>query len=163
MTWSADVGRWLVLCGVWSAVLGCTPDPVPPHPDEEPGDLGTTAPSPGEPEGASEWIGVIVPRAAVDLSTHVPGKLVRIEAAVGEHVAAGQVLARLQNDDLRYALEQARASARTARSRLTKRQHEEARAAEIREDTQQLGAILSEQERRDATLQLHPWRQTPSA
>lgn len=155
MTWCGEVGRWLVVCGVWSAAWGCTPDAVPPRPDEEPDELGTTAPSGGEPGEVSEWTGVVVPRAAVDLSTHVPGKLMRIEVAVGEHVAAGQVLATLQNEDLRYALEQARASARTARSRLTKRQHEEARAAEIREDTEQLGTILSEQERRDATLELH--------
>ncbi len=62
--------------------------------------------------------GYVVPRRRVEVSSKVSGRVVELLVDRGDHVRAGQVLARLDDREIRAQLDQARAAARAAAARL---------------------------------------------
>ena len=71
----------------------------------------------GVPGRTLSYSGVVRPRIESALGFRVPGKIVARSANVGDHVAVGQVIARLDETDLRHTENAARAAVASARSR----------------------------------------------
>lgn len=62
--------------------------------------------------------GTVTPVQEVDLAFERNGRIARIPASVGDHVAAGQLLAALENSELRADLAQAQAALENQRAKL---------------------------------------------
>jgi RND family efflux transporter MFP subunit len=62
--------------------------------------------------------GTVEPTVMVPISAHSTARLVELDADEGSKVAKGQVLARLENDDLRRAIDMAEAEERYAKAEL---------------------------------------------
>lgn len=67
---------------------------------------------------APEFVGVVVARASVDLASQVPGRLVAVHAALGDHVEAGALLARIEAPTLPAELAAAAAAVTSAEAAL---------------------------------------------
>jgi RND family efflux transporter MFP subunit len=97
---------------------GCRePGPDEPRPQREPitAPLELVASSfPVEPEGATEapsaYVGVVIAPQAVELAAEVPGTMIEQGAALGDWVAAGTLLARVQTPTLPAEIEAAEAA-----------------------------------------------------
>jgi RND family efflux transporter MFP subunit len=104
----------LVLAAVWSA--GCRSetgaDPAPAAPLAEP--AVAHAPAVARPIA---WTGVIASAEAVDLAPSFDGVLAEVRVGPGDVVAAGQVLALLDERPLREELDSALAALRETRAR----------------------------------------------
>lgn len=92
------------------------------------------------------FLGVVTAAAAVDLAASAEGRLARLPVAVGEAVAAGQVVAALEADDLhdRLAVERAAVATAEAERRRALLEVEEARRAAGRNEA--LADLLAGQE-----------------
>ena len=101
-----------------------------------------TAAAAGQSGGAGAAVlqatGYLVAKREATVSTQITGTLTQVLFDEGDHVAKGQVLARLDDNALRAALEAARASARSAdaqveqaRAQLEQSQADARRAAEL--------------------------------
>ena len=75
--------------------------------------------------------GVIEARAEAELGFRIAGKLVERKVDVGDHVQAGDVLARLDDQDQRNALRTAEADLATAQAEQVQADNEEARKREL--------------------------------
>jgi len=62
--------------------------------------------------------GYVVPRRRVEVSSKISGRVVELPVERGDYVRAGQVLARLDDREIRAQLDQARAAAQAAAARL---------------------------------------------
>jgi RND family efflux transporter MFP subunit len=101
-------------------------------------------------EDVVEWIRVIGSVHAdqqISLSAEVGGQIAEIEVAVGDLVAAGDLLARLDDERLRIARELARAEVEMARANLEKSRRDAQRHADLYEDK-----VTSEYSREQADL-----------
>ena len=81
---------------------------------------------------ARGFVGTVRPRIESDLGFRVTGKVLRRLVSVGDEVRAGQVLAILDDADLRLQWESAGAERRAARSALANSEAEERRALDLR-------------------------------
>ncbi|MFV8750609.1 efflux RND transporter periplasmic adaptor subunit [Nannocystaceae bacterium ST9] len=109
-------------------------------------ELGSSAPEPA-PIGASDWIGVVVARDAVDLSTTVEGTLAPIDAPIGSWVDAGGLVATIEAPIVEAELAGARAALRSAEVEQAERalQIREARRGHQREQSlSEVGASSGE-------------------
>lgn len=88
----------------------------------------------GRQNQARELVAAIRPRVESDLAFRVTGKLVRRLAETGQRVTAGDVLAMLDDADLRLQKEQADAELLAARAALEQTAAEERRAAKLRQE-----------------------------
>jgi RND family efflux transporter MFP subunit len=75
--------------------------------------------------------GTIEARAEADLGFRIAGKLIERKVDVGDHVRAGDVLARLDDQDQRNALRTAEADLATAQAEQVQASNEEARKREL--------------------------------
>ena len=71
------------------------------------------------PDSAREFVGVVRPRYETDLAFRVAGKIVTRIVNVGDRVAIGDVVARLDPEDLRLQVQSAEAELAAATSSLT--------------------------------------------
>ena len=78
--------------------------------------------------------GTIEARAEADLSFRIPGKLIERNVDVGDHVQAGEILARLDDQDQRNALRTAEADLAVAKAGQIQANNEEARKRELLEN-----------------------------
>ncbi len=78
----------------------------------------TAAVSTGTVRAAVTGTGTLVPAAQQNLGFRTPGQLTEVDAKVGDHVAAGQVLARVDPTTAELALQQAEASLAAAQANL---------------------------------------------
>jgi RND family efflux transporter MFP subunit len=83
---------------------------------------------------ARTFVAAIRPRIETDQGFRVAGKVARRLVDVGDRVAAGQVLATLDDVDLKLQLEQAQAEENAARISLEQTTADEARSAALRRD-----------------------------
>ena len=67
--------------------------------------------------------GTVEPSVMVPISPRFTARLVELKADEGDFVAKGQLLARLENDDLRRAIEVAEAEERYAKADLDRLAH----------------------------------------
>ncbi len=101
---AAMLGTSLAACNARQEVISA-PQPV---------QAMTIRPAPREE--TVTWVGTVRPRHESDLGFRVAGKIVERLVDVGDRVAAGQVLARLDPVDLNLALQSQEAEVRAARS-----------------------------------------------
>lgn len=94
------------------ALLGCAEPPAP-RPAAEARPLAPL-PTGTPPAPPTPWIGVVAPAAAVDVAPRFDGALAAVAVRAGDVVAAGDVLAVLDDRPLREELTAARAAAREA-------------------------------------------------
>jgi RND family efflux transporter MFP subunit len=121
---------------------------------------------PGEAATELSAAGYVVSRRRSIVAPQVPGRLVEVLVNEGEEVRAGQVLARLDDQDARAALEEARARAASTRARL-----EAARATTIKaerdlrraEQLEAVGAIAAVELSDARTTQLAAEAETRAA
>ena len=121
-----------------------------PEPQPEPVRVvRTMAVTAGTAEGVQEYAAEIRARSEVRLGFRVGGKMVSRAAEVGQRVKAGDVLARLDPEDLRLSQDAARAALQAAQVNLDFNQADFKRFKELRDQGFISGAEL---ERREATL-----------
>lgn len=113
-------GRWTIIAG---ALLWSVSAPV----------LAAEAP----PGAGGPFIGVVVPRNSVDLSSRFESRLLRLEVEVGDKVRQGQVLAYLDTQPLEQELAAARASLQGSRA------EESAAAAALAEARERKGRYFT--------------------
>jgi len=70
-------------------------------------------------ENVREFVGVVRARYEIDLAFRVGGKIIERAVSVGDRVAAGDVIARLDPQDLKLQVDSAEAALASARSGLT--------------------------------------------
>lgn len=130
-----------------AALLGACSKPEPPP---EPVRAVRTVEVTGAPAGVVlEFAGEVRARTESRLGFRVAGKVVERPAGLGERVRAGQILARLDPQDLRLGQEAAQAALAAARATLEQTQADHRRFRELREQ----GFIsAAEMERRDTAL-----------
>lgn len=128
------------------ALIGCDRPAPAPEPIRSV-KLMTVAPAPWE--SAREFPGEVRARVETRLGFRVGGKLLERSAEPGQRVRAGQVLARLDPQDLRLASEAARAQFNAARTQRDLAEAEFRRYSALREQNFISGAEL---ERREANL-----------
>ncbi|MCK4298018.1 MAG: biotin/lipoyl-binding protein, partial [Planctomycetes bacterium] len=92
------------------------PLPETPAPQAAPPVTAAEAASAGPDVVSAE--GVIVPVRHVELAFRAGGRVAEVLVAPGETVAAGEVLARLEDDDLQAAVAQAEAALEAAQAQL---------------------------------------------
>lgn len=92
-------------------------DRVPAEPSAVADDVTAPVSVPGiaEPSG---WVGVVVPARAVDVKSEVQGEVLDVRVRVGDHVAAGDLLATIDDKEARDALRQVRARLRSHQAEL---------------------------------------------
>jgi RND family efflux transporter MFP subunit len=121
---TAGRGRvWLVVAIVLAALGGAgawfwsRPVPVPVHVVV----AQAAGPSEGTTAAASvlDASGYVVARRLATVSSKITGRMVELDIEEGEHVQAGQVIARLDDTNSRAAFEQARAGLEFAKAGLT--------------------------------------------
>lgn len=103
----------------------------------------------GSVQAGLEFAGEVRARVESRLGFRVGGKIVRRQAALGQQVKAGQVLAQLDAEDLKLALDAARAQVVVARTNRDLAVADYKRYKELREQNFVSGAEL---ERRESTL-----------
>ncbi len=121
----------LLLCSLLLSMAGCErsgPAPVV----EQPRPVRAIVVQPARVEGAWSLAGDVRARTEVRYGFRVGGRLVERPVAVGDRVAAGQLLARLDPKDLTPALDAQRAQQEAARTDLALAQAELKRASQLR-------------------------------
>ena len=138
--------RSLWLCALAVALVGCSKPPPEPEPVRA---VRTMTVQSGASGGVAEYAADIRARTEARLAFRVGGKLVARPAEVGMTVKAGQVLARLDPEDLRQAETSSRAALASAEAQLELVSAEFRRYKELRDQ----GFISSlELERRSTSL-----------
>lgn len=136
--------RVLVVLLATLAMQGCSRNEPPIEPARA---VRTLTVRPGTVAGSQEFAGEVRARNEARLAFRVAGKLVERNVEIGARVKRGQVLARLDPDDLKLAQESARAAARSAEVALQLAQADYARFKDLRDQ----GFIsAAELERREA-------------
>lgn len=108
------------------ALAGCNGDaPAQKAAQARPVQVVTVALQPGSAERS--FVGVVRARREVDLAFRVPGKVVQRRVEVGDRVSAGDVIARVDPEDLRLELESARAELSAATANLAQTSAEDGR------------------------------------
>ena len=102
------------IAGVMVVLAACAGDPAPAPSSAQPRDPVLAPIARAE---ASRWTGVIAPAEAVDVAPPFDGVLAEVAVRPGDTVAAGQVVALLDERLLRQELEAARAALRETRAR----------------------------------------------
>lgn len=103
--------------------------PAAPATQPQPVRATTVAPVPFRP--ATTYTGTIRPRIQGPAAFRVGGKVAARHVDVGDRVTRGQVIAQLDDSDLRLALEAAEAEVRAATSDLSRAEADEARSREL--------------------------------
>lgn len=140
-------------------VVACSSEPVPPkvpskvQPRHVASVPGTSARVPGtEAEGASAnasagWLGVLLPGREVELDARTAGRLIRLEARLGDRVLAGQSLFRVEARVAEARLEEARAGLEQAEAALVSARAALATAEDRRERRMRLEELFAGEER----------------
>ena len=99
-----------------------------------------------------QLVGNLVGAASVEVAPKIDGRLRRIDARLGDPVARGQEIARVEDDELRQQVSQAEASFEVARATVRQREADLVLARTNRERSQNLFArdLLSRQDLDDA-------------
>ncbi len=99
-----------------------------------------------------QLVGNLVGAASVEVAPKINGRLRRIDARLGDPVAQGQEIARVEDDELRQQVSQAEASYEVARATVRQREADLVLARTNRERSQDLfaRALLSRQDLDDA-------------
>ncbi|RME84701.1 MAG: biotin/lipoyl-binding protein, partial [Caldilineae bacterium] len=105
----------VVLGGSWFAYQATAQEKEPPPPDYEVYVVGK-----GDISATVSATGSIEPVEEVNLSFRGTGRVKEVLVEPGDHVQAGQVLARLEDRDLQLALEQAQVGLKLAEANLAK-------------------------------------------
>lgn len=128
------------------ALAGCSRREVPPDPVRA---VRTVVLAQASAGGVQEYAAEVQARTESQLGFRVDGKLVRRQAEVGRHVAAGELLAQLDPEDLRLAQTAAQATVRSAQVNAEMAQADFKRFRELYEQ----GFIsAAELDRRETTL-----------
>ncbi len=137
-----------LFCIVLFAVFlsACSKVETPPEPIRA---VRTITVAPQSSEGALEYSGEVRARSESGLGFRVGGKVVRREVSLGDQVKAGQVLARLDPQDLRLGQDAARAAVAAAQANLDQTAADYKRFAALR---QQNFISSAELERRSTAL-----------
>src|SRR5262245_28676409 len=108
--------RWLALIGIAAAVAGCRGEAaVEEQQVVRPVKVATVA---AAPQGRTlTYSGVVRPRIESNIGFRVGGKIVERAVNVGDRVKVGQVIARLDDTDLKLAESSAKAAVASARTR----------------------------------------------
>ncbi|WP_120966784.1 efflux RND transporter periplasmic adaptor subunit [Comamonas sp. lk] len=140
--------QWLVLSAVAGAVLlsACSKKETPPEPVRAV-KLVTVGASPVQAQ--LEYSGDVRARIESRLGFRVAGKIIKREVELGQHVKAGQVLARLDAKDYQLSADAARAQLASA---TTQRDLAEANARRFRSLRAQNFISAAEMERYEANL-----------
>lgn len=117
--------RWLPLA-LSLALTGCAPELPPPDPAALIRPVRVTTVAPGEGGERVTLTGRVEAQDEVTLAFRIAGRMIERNVNVGDRVSAGQVVARLEPDTWRDALQTARADLTQARARLveTRNQYE---------------------------------------
>lgn len=140
---------WVASCCAW--VAGCDlglelePDPDRVAEASAPGEAGEAGGT-GAPT-IDPWVGVVVARHRVDITSRVGGAVATLPVPVGGRVAPGDVVVTLEDPEVRLGLRAAEASARTARSVFAKAQVDGRHARRQHGQAEQLGDVASDDER----------------
>ncbi len=122
---------WLLATGIAVLVTGCGPSEPPAAP--EPRLVRSMLVESGSGTIAAEYTGEVRSRYETDLSFQVSGKVVSRAVDVGAIVAAGDVLARIDDADLRLRVQAARSGVDAAQAELERARSEEARYRDLLE------------------------------
>lgn len=109
---------WLATALVW-LVFGCRAGQsgkAPAKEEEAPINVRAERPQVRAMEEVIEASGNLEPISQVDVPAQVSGKIVALYAGEGEEAAAGQVLARVEDEEYRLSLRQAESALKVARS-----------------------------------------------
>ncbi|MBK6008439.1 efflux RND transporter periplasmic adaptor subunit [Ramlibacter ginsenosidimutans] len=128
------------------ALAGCSRTDAPPEPIRA---VKVMTISASTMESRYEFSGEVRPRVESRLGFRVGGKITQREVEVGQHVAAGTVLAQLDPQDFRLAADAARAQVAAARTNRDLAAADYQRYRQLREQNFISGADL---ERRESTL-----------
>lgn len=109
---SRPVGAWVVLVAL-GALVACGPKPAPPAPERAVRTMVVETVAAGQ---VFEYAADVRARTESRLGFRVPGKVLQRKVSLGDRVKAGQVLMRLDGQDLALAAEAANAALRAARS-----------------------------------------------
>ena len=103
-----------------------------------------------------QLVGNLVGAASVEVAPKIDGRLRRIDVRLGDPVARGQEIARVEDDELRQQVSQAEASFEVARATVRQREADLVLARTNRERSQNLfaRALLSRQDLDDAEAQI---------
>src|SRR5262250_425898 len=108
--------RALAALAALLVLAGCEAKTAPAAKSERPGQIQRV--SFQDADRAREFVGVVRPRYETDLGFRVAGKIVTRVVNVGDRVAVGEVVARLDPEDLRLQLQSADAELAAATSNL---------------------------------------------
>lgn len=103
-----------------------------------------------EPPTKDPWVGVVVARHRVDITSRLGGAVATLPVAVGGDVEPGDVVATLEEPEVRLGLEAAKASARSARSAVRRAKVDRRQARRESEQAERLGDIATDDEREQA-------------
>ena len=132
-------------------------------------EIAEPAPAPEEAPGAAapvveratpRPVALVVPRHTVEVRASVAGTLAELPVALGDRVAAGDPLARLDNPQLHQAVRLAEAAVRSSGAKLAQAKSEVERSREEAEQSEALAEYVSANERRAAQ---HDVRRTNAA
>ncbi|TCZ65012.1 efflux RND transporter periplasmic adaptor subunit [Roseicella aquatilis] len=110
-------------------LAGCDDAPAPPAADPRPVRVTTVAPRSGG--DVISLTGTVEAETQVNLAFRIDGRMVERRVNVGDRVAAGQVVARLDRTNEENGLRAARAEMTTARARLTEARNNYQRQREL--------------------------------
>jgi HlyD family secretion protein len=105
-----DTKRWVVLAAMLVLMVGCAREPATEAPVETPVPEATTAPAPS-PAAVQPGVtiladGVVHPaQPALPLAFEVGGKLLELHVQAGDQVQAGDIVARLETQELELVLQ----------------------------------------------------------
>jgi RND family efflux transporter MFP subunit len=126
-----------------AAAPAVIPEPEPPQPAPS-ADLArpgrTEEAPPASPAPGEGLLGVILARASVDMAAPAEGRIRAVDVRIGDRVAAGGRIARIDLPDARFELEVAEASAKAAQLENDKAKVELAEAEERLERRKSLSA-----------------------
>ncbi|MFO7564113.1 MAG: efflux RND transporter periplasmic adaptor subunit [Enhygromyxa sp.] len=143
--------RLLALGLALAGLLACAPEPIAtPEPERRAKPDARTQPSVPEPG----YVAVVVPVRSVDIAPAITGELTSVLVWAGDRVAAGDVLAVLDDGRLRDELVITEAELRRQRAALRRARldEEQSRAAATQLDVLAEGGHVSENERSEASF-----------
>src|SRR5882672_34504 len=107
-SWRTAGASCLVACLV-ACLVGCKEREAPPPPAPSPTSHAATAPAPAPVQARSEgWLGVIVARSSVDVTSDSQGRLAAVHVQIGDQVQRGDRIASLDTRLVAQDLEMAR-------------------------------------------------------